>query len=182
MRANRTVNRAAWSPEEHAEYEALLEEVVSSSRNTGERLDLMERLMVDAIQAHRPWASEVARSATRHGYAAEIKAHQDRANIVLVSYEGRPLNVPGVQSRRVRNATGNTTHQRELISKWTWEQIADKRVEAIRTCRSYEAKIAHYDRLLALRELCPDSTTPIEAAERLGINLDDFLVRKVEAA
>jgi hypothetical protein len=170
------IDRAAWSPEERDEFEQLLGEVVDASRDTTARLNLMDELVSDAIQAHRPWASEVARSARREGYAREIKRHQDRQR-VSVAYDGRVLSVPAVQARRVVDADGAVAYQRELIELWSWDELWEKRGEALKAAQTYSDKVAHYDRLLALRELSPTSTTPAEAAEALGVDLGEWLGR-----
>lgn len=174
------INRAAWSPVEREEFEELLAEVVASSADTTSRLDLLDRLLNDAIQAQRPWATEVARSARREGLAREIKRHQDRQR-VSVSYDGRVLSVPAVQARRVVDADGSVTHQRELIELWTWKELKDKRAEAVQAATTYTEKIAHYDRLLMLGELVPTSATPADAAAQLGIELDAWLSGPVAA-
>lgn len=170
------IDRAAWSPGERAEFEELLTEVCDASRDTTGRLNLMEELIGDAIQAHRPWASEVARSARREGFSREIKRHQDRQR-ALVAYDGRVLSVPAVQARRVLDEDGAVTYQRELIELWTWEELREKRKEAIKAATTYTEKIAHYDRLLMLGDLAPDSSTPAEAAESLGVDLGEWLGR-----
>lgn len=170
------INRAAWKPVEREEFEELLAEVVGSSPDTTARLDLLDRLLADAIQAHRPWATEVARSARREGLAREIKRHQDRRR-VSVSYDGRVLSVPAVQARKVVDAAGAVTYQRELIELWTWDELETKRREAVQATRTYTEKVAHYDRLLTLHVLAPASSTPAEAAEALGIDLAEWLGR-----
>jgi hypothetical protein len=168
------LNRAAWSPEERAEYEELLRQVVTSTNDTTLRLDLYDRLINDAIQAQRYWARDIQRANSRHGAAAEVKRYQDRIR-AMVSHDGRVLNLPAVQSRKTFTDDGDEVYQRELIELWTWEQIVEKRAEANRAKRVYTNKVAHYDRLLALRELCPDSASPADAAGHLGISIQQFL-------
>jgi len=176
------MNRNAWEPEEKAEYDALLAEVVAATNRTPARLDLFERKLNDAIQAHRPWAREVERHCVRSGLAKEIKAFQDRSR-AMVAHNGRVLNLPKVQSTLVRNEeSGEVFHQRELIELWNWDQIVEKRAEALRARRGYTEKIAHYDKLLALREMYPEANTPAEAAKALGLNLDEFLGVEAKAA
>lgn len=170
-----SINRSAWSPEECNEYDDLLAQVVASTTNTTRRLDLMEELLEDAVQAHRPWAVEVERAARRHGFAGEIKRYQDRNRVLVAADSGRVLNAPRVQGTVARRDDGEVYHQRALIELWTWEQIANKRAEAIRAQRLYGDKVAHYDKLLALRDLCPDSSSPADAAKQLGISLDEWL-------
>jgi hypothetical protein len=169
------INRAGWTSEERAEYDGLLAEVVASTTDTTARLDLMERLMTDAVQAQRYWAGEVEGASRRHGYASEIKRYQDRNRAMVASETGEILNVPAIQGAKLRTVDGEVWHQRELIELWSWELIINKRAEAIRSRRVYTDKIAHYDKLLALREKCPESVSPEDAAHRLGIVLSDYL-------
>lgn len=170
------IDRAAWSPEERDEFEEMLAVVVASSSDTTDRLDLAERLLNDAVQAHRPWATEVQRSALREGLAREVKRHQDRER-VPVAYDGRVLSLPAVQARRVVSSAGAVSYQRELIELWSWAELHAKRGEAIQASKTYDEKVAHYDRLLMLQVLAPDSTTPAEAADQLGVKIADWLGR-----
>jgi hypothetical protein len=167
------IDRNVWSPDERDEYEDLLAEVCNATTDTRERLDLFEVKLDGAIQAHRPWASDVSDQSRRFGLGKEISRFQDR-NRALVSFDGRLLSMPRVQARRVEVA-GEVTYQRELIVLWSWQELLDKRAEAIRSSETYTAKVGHYDRLLALREKAPDTKTPAQAADALGIDLDEYL-------
>lgn len=166
--------RAAWDPAEREECDKLLADVIAATTNTSDRLGLFERLLNDAIQGQRPWARDLERSLLREGAAKEIKRFQDR-NRAMVSHNGKVLSLPRVQGTVARDEEGRVYHQRELIELWSWAQIADKRTEALKGKRTYDEKVAHYDRLLALHEMCPDSATPADAAARLGLNLDEYL-------
>lgn len=168
------IDRALWSPEERDEYEALIAEIVNATTDTSERLDLFDDKLIDAVQAHRPWAVDVARSCRRYGLAKEITRFEAR-NRTLVSHDGKLLSLPRVQARRVTTATGEQIYQRELIEVWTWEQLRAKRAEVLQSQDTYSAKLAHYDRLLALRDKAPDTGSPAEAAAALGLDLDEWL-------
>lgn len=170
------IDRSGWPPQERDEYEALLAEVVAATNDSRERLDLFERKLLDAVQAHRPWASEVDRACRRFGMGKEISRHEGRQR-ALVAYDGQVLSLPAVQSRKVSTASGQVSYQRELIELWTWEELATKRTEALTASQTYTAKVAHYDRLLALRALAPTATTPVDAARMAGVELDDWLSR-----
>jgi hypothetical protein len=168
------IDRAGWTPEERDEYEDLLGEIVGETSDTRDRLDLFEHRLLDAVQAHRPWASEVERACRRFGMGKEVSRFEDR-NRALVSHDGRVLSLPAKQARKVTNTAGRLTYQRELIELWTWDEISAKRLEALKAQRTYDDKIAHYDRLLALRVLAPEATSPADAAKTAGVDLDDFL-------
>lgn len=167
-------SRSAWGSDEREEYDTLLGEIVTATSSTSDRLDMFERKLNDAIQAQRPWARDIERSCVRNGMAKEIKGYQDR-NRAMVAYNGTVLNLPRVQGTVVRSESGEVHHQRELIELWSWDQIVEKRAEAIRGRRTYTSKIAHYDRLLALREMCPDAESPADAVRLLNLSLDDYL-------
>lgn len=169
----RAIDRNAWSPEERDEYEELLAEVCNATNDTRDRLDLFEEKLLDAIQAHRPWALSVSNQCRRFGLGKEISRFQDR-NRALVSFDGRLLSMPTVQARRVE-VGGEVHFQRELIVLWTWAELREKRREAIRASETYSAKVGHYDRLLALEERAPGSATPAEAADQLALDLDEYL-------
>lgn len=168
------IDRRGWSPEERSEEEAMWQDIVDSTTDTHARLDYAEERLNGAIQAHRHWAYELERQFLRNGLAKEIKRYQDRHR-ALVAYHGRTLNVPRVQGVKSRRPDGTVFEQRALIEMRPWEEIAAKRLEAIRSRRTYTEKIAHYDKLLALREMAPDTATPFEAATALGLSLDEYL-------
>lgn len=168
------IDRSTWSAQERDEYESLIAEVVNATTNTTDRLDLFDGKLLDAIQAHRAWAIDVAKSCRRYGLAKEITRFEAR-NRTLVSHDGKLLSLPRVQARRVTTASGELTYQRELIEAWTWEQLRAKRTEALQSQDTYSAKVSHYDRLLALREKAPDTASPAEAATALGLDLDEWL-------
>lgn len=168
------IDRAGWPSEEREEYETLLAEVVDKTSVAAERLDAFEVHLAGAIQAHRPWATEVERACRRYGLGKEISRFEDRSR-AMVSYDGQVLNLPAKQSRRVIAADGGVAHQRELIELWSWDQIAEKRAESLHARRTYDAKVAHLDRLLALREMAPTASTPDEAARLTGIDIETWL-------
>lgn len=168
------IDRKGWSPHERSEEAAMWQDIVDSTTDTHARLDLAERLLNDAIQAHRFWAHELERQFLRNGLAKEIKRFQDRHRAV-VAYHGRLVSLPRVQGVKARRPDGTVYEARALIEFCPWEEIAAKRLEAIRIRRTYSEKTAHYDRLLALRELAPDTATPVQAAAALGIDLDGYL-------
>ncbi|MFY1686407.1 hypothetical protein [Plantactinospora sp. WMMB782] len=175
------IDRASWSPEDREEFEQMLAEICGRTTDSAERIDLAEALLNDAVQGQRFWARQVERACLRDGLGAEIRRYEDR-NRVMFAHDGRVLSMPAKQARRVQVDDGRTVFQRELIELWPWAQIEDKRAEAIRARRTYDDKVAHYDRLLALRVLCPDSASPDEAARQLGIDLQTYLARPAEAA
>jgi hypothetical protein len=175
-----SLSRKSWPPEVSEDYEQVLRKVVESSASTSDRLDHFEDLLNDGIQAGILWALEIERSAPRDLLAKELRNFQNRSR-AMVSYDGKVLNLPRVQSARVRSESGRVYHQRELIELWPWEQIVAKRTEALKAMTTYTAKIAHYDKLLALRDACPIAISPSDAAIRLGVSLESWLAGELAA-
>lgn len=173
-------NRNAWAQEERAEYETLLRKVVTEATTTPDRLDLFQGLLADAIQAHRYWAHDIQRACARRGAASEIKRYLDRIRTGVAS-EDRVVSLPAYQGTKIRTVDGEEIHLRDLIEAWSWTQIVDKRAELLKARRVFTDKTAHCDRLLVLRELCPDATSPAEAAKKLGTTVDDFLAQPDES-
>ncbi len=170
-----TLRRNTWTPEERQEYDEVMAKVIAHSKNTAARLDLFEQLLADAIQARRIWARDVERSLLRDGLASEIRRYLHREQ-ALVSYRGEVLNMPRIQGVKTRTTSGVVVHQQAMIELCPWDQIIEKRKEALKAVGTYTAKIAHYDKLLALHDLAPDAETPMEAAMALGTTVDKWLV------
>lgn len=168
------MNFKTWSPEERAEYDAMLNEVVTSATDSGERADLMEEKMRDAIQAQRFWANDAEYHACRVGYHAQIKSYLKR-NRLLFWHDGTPISRPRVIGTKAINEVGETVHVQALIETLTFDELRQKRLDYLRQIRAYDENLALTDRLLALADLCPEATTPIEALKLLHLSVEDYL-------
>lgn len=168
------MNWSAWSPEERDEYEALLHEVISGARLTGDRVRLMETKMADAEQAHRPWVRDANREAVRTGYASQIKGYLKR-NRVALSHDGLILSRPRIIGTPKVSDSGQTYYEQALIELKTFDELRAKRSDYLAQIRAYDANVALIDKLLALADLAPTATTPAEAAAQLDIDLDEYL-------
>lgn len=174
------MNVSAWSPEERDEYEALLFEVISEARQSGERVRLMEAKMADATQAHRAWVQDANRDALRTGYASQIKSYLKR-NRVALSHDGLILSRPRVIGTPKVTGEGKTFYEQALIELKTFDELRAKRSDYLAQIRAYDANVALIDKLLALADLAPGAGTPAEAALLLDIDIDEYL-GGVEAA
>lgn len=168
------MNRSAWGPGEKEEYDVLLQRVIEEADSTHERVDLMERLVTDAIQAHRWWASDCERDARRTGFAAQIKSYLKRSRVLFANREAM-VDKPRVVGFKRANAEGVVYDVQALLETATFDELRDKRREAIRSIKSYSDSIALLDRLLFLAELHPDAATVAEALEVHGMSLDEYL-------
>jgi hypothetical protein len=165
------VNFKNWSPEERDEYDAMLAEIVTSATDSGERADLMEAKMRDAIQAQRFWANDAEYHACRVGYLAQIKSYLKR-NRLLFSYEGLLISRPRVVGTKSVSESGETVHIQALIETLTFDE---QRLEYLRQIRAYDENLALVDRLLALADMCPEASSPIDALKMLDLTVEDYL-------
>lgn len=163
-----------WSPEERAEYEGLLLEVVKREEGQADRVDYMEHLMADATQARRGWAVDLDRDCRRDGYARQIKNYLKRTRVVFAR------GVDMVEKPRVVGVTrkaedGSRYAVQSLYETLTFDELRDKRRAYLAQRRSYDESVALCDRYLALADMAPGSSTPLDATRSLGIEIDVFL-------
>jgi hypothetical protein len=168
------MNFKTWSPQERAEYDAMLAEVVSAATDTRERADLMEDKMHDAVQAQRFWANDAQRHACRVGYLAQIKSYLKRTRL-LFSHDGLLISRPRVVGTKTISESGETVHIQALIETLTFDELRQKRLEYLRQIRAYDENLALVDRLLALADMCPQATTPTEALKVLDLTVEGYL-------
>lgn len=168
------MKHASWSPEDNAEFDALMQAVVSEATGTGDRVEAMACKIADARQAHRYWAGDIEREALRTGYAAQIKDWLKR-NRVLFAWHGQMLSKPRVIGRRATSSEGTTSFEQALVEAFTFDDLRIKKREYLEQVRAYTENIALIDRLLALADLVPGATTPVQACERLGVTVESWL-------
>lgn len=168
------MNFKVWSPEERAEYDAMLCEIVDATTDSGKRADLMEARMNDAIQAQRFWANDAEYHARRVGYLAQIKSFLKR-NRLMFSHDGGLVARPRVIGTRSVNELGETVHVQALIETLTFDELRQKRLDYLRQIRAYDENLALVDRMLALADMCPEAASPIEALVLLGLTVEDYL-------
>lgn len=169
------MNDRTWSPEDRSEYDAMVAQVVQTESTTEARVNLYEKLTADARQAHRFWAGEIDRDARRTGYREQIKRWMKK-NRVLVSFDGRMVSKPRVIG--IRQSVGDESYDvQALLEALTFDQIEAKRREYLRQVNVYTDNVALMDRLLALRDMAPDTATPQEACAVLGLAFDEYLGR-----
>jgi hypothetical protein len=167
------MNDRTWSPQDRAEYDAMVASVVQTERTTEARVNLYEKLTADARQAHRFWAGEIDRDARRTGYREQIKRWMKR-NRVLVSFDGRMVSKPRVVG--IRQSQGEESYDvQALLDALTFDEIEAKRREYLRQVNVYTDNVALMDRLLALRDMAPTATTPAEACALLDLDFDEYL-------
>jgi hypothetical protein len=162
-------------PHARREYEQLMAEVVSEAEGTGDRARLMADKIHDAIQAQRSWAAGVQFAAEIDGYAAAVKAYLKRTRVVVIVDQDREISKPRTIGVKRRDKDGTVVDLQLPMEVLTFDQLREKRREYIRQLKAYTDNVAVADRLLALEEMAPGSSTPTEAAAQLGVTLDDYL-------
>lgn len=166
-------------PESRAEYDQMMAEVVAGADGTGERAALMATKVDDAIQAHRQWAMELEQAARLDGYAEETKRYLKRTRVVINVGEGekaRKVSKARVIGAKRETATGKWVDVQLPFELLTWDDLTAKQVECQQQRQSYSDTLALLGRMFSLKAKMPDSHGPAEAAELLGIDLDDYLV------
>lgn len=163
-----------WTPEDVREWDSLLQEVVESAETTVERTDLMERLMDDAVNAHRPWANDMQRQCLRDGYARQWKAYMKRTRVIVATREAT-VEKPRVVGVKRLDEAGAKYDVQALYELLTFDEIRAKRRENLAQIKAYTDSVAVCDKYLALQSLAPEAATPAEAAKSLGIDIDEWL-------
>ncbi|MCA1570811.1 MAG: hypothetical protein LC798_10940 [Chloroflexi bacterium] len=173
------MNVAGWSPEEKAEFSELCDKAWVAADSTGERVAEFDRLLRDAEQAHRFYASDVAREARRLGLAVILKNWHKAHRRMAFAHNGQMLDRPRIVGTKITDEAGQMYDVQTLFDYLTWDQIEDKIVAYSRNVKTYRDNIALARKVLALRDLAPSAATPAEAASALGISLDDYLTENV---
>lgn len=174
------MNRKAWDPQAVAEYDALLQRVIEQADGTGERVDLAEKLLHDAGQAHRYWAHEVEREARRIGIASLVKNYLKRTRVLFATGNAKVEKPRVVGLQRVSD-DGVTYAVQALYETATFDELREKRSEVLRQVKAYTDTAALIDRLLALADMYPDVGSVDEALSAHGMSLDEYLSRPLAA-
>jgi hypothetical protein len=147
-----------------------------SSTSTAARREYFIIGLDDALQAHRFWASDVDRQVRGRGIDNLLRAWQKAHTRVPVSHDGRLLLVPREIGTARRTTAGAVRHEQRLFDYLTWDEIKAKRQEYLRQQRTYSDLVATLDKLLALADVVPQTANPAEAAEAIGITVENWLL------
>lgn len=166
------------SREEKNEYEDLMREAcgdpAAGVKVTGHIGKRLHELLLDAEQAGRLWARVVLHEDVIHGHQARAKAWLKKQSVVNMAWNGKVVGVTTRVGVRKRSLNGIEFAQK-LFDQMTWEELADH-IETITTQTSaLLVNKAAADRLMDLRDLCPSSVGPADAASQLGTTVDAWL-------
>lgn len=171
------INKRAWGEEERREFDELVAEAMVAKRSD-ERTRRFVAGVLDAVQAHRPWAREVEAHLTYQGASAVLKAEEKRRPdaTIAVSFDGVILDKPRSLGVRRTNDTGETWVERTLFDYMTVEELEAKRKEFLANARAYTDDAEVMDRLIAMCEVA-GTATPAEAARILGVPVERWITR-----
>lgn len=175
------MDRKMLSQEEREEYDALLFEAgydeAGGRRPSGEIGDRMHALLIDAVQAGRPWAGYVIDDDARRGHLARFKRWDKARHILTVNHESVIVPRAAVMGVKRRDpGTGEMVHQQALFAEMSWVELAGVMESAQGRIASDLITVGTCKKLLALALRCPGSSGPTEACERLGLDLHAYLV------
>lgn len=170
------------SPAEREEYRALWSEALNGDRTvTHEKVLHFHKLLLDAVQAQRPWATIVLNSAVIEGLRKELKGRSKAEVVALVDYNGESVGKSLRLGRRRTDADGRSYFQQALIHEFSWDELAEWLNMVERQITSLLVNRHMADRLLSLRIKHPFTYGPAEACQLEGTTIETFL-GQVEAA
>lgn len=156
--------------DELTEYRAILEEVSAGTRSTGERAAHLQRLLADAEQAGRPWATAALDDAQLAGLAKTVKAHMKASSVVTIKKAERS-GVIGVR----RNVNGTEQWHQVPLGDVTWDELESSTRLAKSNAKALSITVRIQQKLLKLREDHPTTRTIGEALAAVGQSLDEYL-------
>lgn len=152
---------------EQAEWDDLLASipVETPSRQAVTRLG---ELLHDAVQAHRPWATDRLNAAVRVGLSHEWRRHTQSRRPKIETGGGSIKSVGGVR----RDVGGESGFVQLPLDGMFREDLVQYKAMHLKYVRSSAATVRVVDRLIDALDRCPQATTPREAAELLGEDID----------
>ncbi|MBB2914905.1 hypothetical protein FHS43_006217 [Streptosporangium becharense] len=170
------------SPEERAEYDALLHEAGyddnGEQRPAHEIKERMHRLLQDAVQAHRTWAGYVLDADVREGHHRRFKGWDRARQVVSTRHGGRVVKRSAVMSLRRRDPdNGRTYWQGTFYPDMTREDLLDVINGSEVRIGSERITIATARRLVALLDET-GAATVAEALEARGVELETYLLEE----
>lgn len=181
------MRRGFLSPEERVEFDAMYEQagldMFGKARPSDEIKSRLLSMLQDAVQAGRKWAGYVLDDAVEEGLFKSWKDWNNEQERMRVYYNGVIVPARAVRGTRRRNQdTGRTVHQQVLWREMSWEQVRQQLDDSRTRIAAEQITISIAARLLELKLRCPESTGPLDACERLGLDFDTYLSAEWGAA
>lgn len=161
---------------ERHEFNALLDDANAIDGSTRARGVEVLRLLNDAVQAHQPWADAVMDGWLLSGAMTAAKRRHKQTSVAKVKLvraeRSRPM-VVGTKS--VDPRSGQLVDRQQLILDMSWDGIQARLSQSVRRVQDLNFTAATDRKILALRERCPESSTPAEACRMLGVDFYEYL-------
>lgn len=168
------------SPEERAEFDDLMYEAGFDEHGkplpSGEiQVRVVQALRTAADQAHRSWARYVLDEMTAAGAMARWRAWSKRREVVTVAGESYVTTKAAAMGVRKQSPDGRTYYQMTFWADMTREELRQVIDRSAKEVESERQTIALARRLLALLDRAPEAKTVAEAAEKAGVELEQYL-------
>lgn len=171
--------RSILSPEERAEYDALIFEASfdehGKRRPSYEIADRMHDLLLDAVQAKRPWAQWVLDADARAGHIRRFKRWDRIRNLVNTKDGGRLVRLSGIQALKRRNPATQGTFWEDVELEAMSRDDLDAVIAGMRN--RIEPLEMNVRLAVRLRKLVEDQNalTVGAALQAIGKTLDEYL-------
>ena len=171
------VSTRGWTDDEVTEFHDLLDAALAVGRSSTDRIDECVRLMTVARHESKSWVKHADRDLFRVGVTSLMSKWAQRVrHVEVVRHDGKTITKPAVRGTSNRDEeSGDRWVEQSLVATWTWDQLREKRAEAIKVITSYRDDLALYDAYLALHERVPDAANPQEALKSLGLTEEQWL-------
>ena len=169
--------KKGWSDDAHAEFDALVDEVLSVDVSNADRGRIFADRVAGAVQAHRYWARDIERAAKATGFQNLWRA-ATRRGTVKVLLNGREVEKPAQISVKRENSRGQRFQQLAFFDQLSLVQVKEKRIEQRVMRASYDDNIATLDKVEMFIVSAGVTSVP-EAEDIHGMKLDTWLARKV---
>lgn len=176
------------SPDERREYEELLTEAGYDADNrkrpSGEIADRIHALLLDAVQAGRPWAQWAIDEDARAGHLKRFTAWESTKRTVQTLDGERIVTRRAVMALRVKDPeTGEWFWRGEDLAQMVRRELEEIMLYAKRRRHSDAVLLATAARLLRLLDEAgaDESTKVASALERVGMTIDEVLTAPLAA-
>lgn len=171
------VSTTGWTKDETDEFFGILDRVLDAERESSLRVAYCMDLLAEARERRASWVHDADLDLMRVGVTRLMSAWAQRVRHVTVrSTTGRATTKTAVRGAVLRDdESGERWVEQSMLVTWTWDQLQDKRRDALKVITSYRDDIALYDAYLALQAKVPDAATPEEALRTLGVTEDEWL-------
>lgn len=180
MRKKNDIRRML-STEERAEYDALVFEAGFSDqgqrRPSHEIADRFHQLLLDAVQAKRPWAQWVLDEDARAGHLRRFKAWDRIRHPVQTRNGGKVIRLSGIQALRRWDPDAEALFWQDTDYGEMNGQDLDSVIEGMRG--KIEPLTHNLNTAQNLRKLVdgePDGTKVNDALARRGLTIDEYLL------